>query len=202
MKLQTLMILKILLRHVQDHSRLPAVYVSKHSCVWCVRVCVQCVCVALVTCACSVVCVPCAWWCLVWCVRCVWRGLARGKPPVCTFKTPPCVPAKRAHVFNMRAFCQYTRRRFQPTHERRERERGGEGGFSSLSFSLPFSFSLFPLLSSLSSLSATMTMITRPVGLSLCTHGSNLPECQSACILAHSVFGEHVHIMQETTVQA
>ena len=35
--------------------------------------------------------------------------------------------------------------------------------------------SLFPLLSSLSTLSETMTMITRPVGLSLCTHGSDLP---------------------------
>ena len=47
-----------------------------------------------------------------------------------------------------------------------------------------------------------MTMITRPAGLSLCTHGSNLPECQSACTLAHSVFGEHVRIMQERTVLA
>ena len=25
------------------------------------------------------------------CVVCVWRGLARGKPSVCRFKTPPCV---------------------------------------------------------------------------------------------------------------
>ena len=45
-----------------------------------------------------------------------------------------------------------------------------------------------------------MTMITRPLGLSLCTHGSNLPECQSACTSAHSLLGEHVRIMQETTV--
>ena len=29
---------------------------------------------------------------------------------------PPCVPAKRPHVFNMRAFCWYTRKRFEPTH--------------------------------------------------------------------------------------
>ena len=35
---------------------------------------------------------------------------------VCRFKTLPCVPAKRAHVFNMRALCQYTRRRFERTH--------------------------------------------------------------------------------------
>ena len=26
------------------------------------------------------------------------------EPPVCRFKKPPCVRAKRAHVFNMRAF--------------------------------------------------------------------------------------------------
>ena len=46
-----------------------------------------------------------------------------------------------------------------------------------------------------------MSIITRPVGsLSLCTHGSNLLECQSACTLAYSLFGEHVRIMPETTV--
>ena len=49
-------------------------------------------------------------------------------------------------------------------------------------------------------LSVTMTMITRPVGLSLCTHGSDLPECQSAWTLAHSLLAEHGRIMQETTV--
>ena len=67
----------------------------------------------------------------------------------------------------------------------------GEKGGSSLSFSLSLlSFSsLFPLLSSLSPLSATMTIITRPVGLSLCTHASDLPESQSVCTLAHSLFG-------------
>ena len=75
--------------------------------------------------------------------------------------------------------------------------RGVGGVLFSLSFSLPFSLSLFrrslsplflfspPSLVALSSLSATMTMITRPVGC-LCTHGSNLPESQSACTLAHS----------------
>ena len=35
---------------------------------------------------------------------------------VCTFKRPPCVLAKCPHVFNMRAFCRYTRRRFECTH--------------------------------------------------------------------------------------
>ena len=69
---------------------------------------------------------------------------------------------------------------------------------SLLSLSLPFSLSLFrrslslltfSSLSSLSSHSATMTMITRPDGLSMCTHGSDLPESQSDCTLAHSLFG-------------
>ena len=44
-----------------------------------------------------------------------------------------------------------------------------------------------------------MTMITPPVG-SLCTQSSNLPECQCAWAVAHALFGEHVRIMQETTV--
>ena len=56
-------------------------------------------------------------------------------------------------------------------------------GFSTFS-------SLFPLLSSLSSFSATMTMITRPIRLSLCTHGSGLSECQSAWTWAHSLLAE------------
>ena len=89
--------------------------------------------------------------------------------------------------------------------------RGGIGevlfSLSSLfSFSLPsFSFSLsvsslFPLLSSLSPLSAAMTMMTRPVGLSLYTHGSDLLESQSACTLAHSLFGRTCSYQK--TVQA
>ena len=153
MKLQTLQMLQILLRHVQDHGgltavhiskhspshhaktlsrsrsivdcaniqaftlklsqdygRLPAVHVSKHSCVC--NVCI--VCVRGVSCMCAVWCVRVV--CGVVCVLCVWRGLARGKHPVCRFKRPPCVPAKRAHVFNMHAFCRYTRRPFEPTH--------------------------------------------------------------------------------------
>ena len=35
---------------------------------------------------------------------------------MCGLKTSPCVGSKRAHVFNMRAFCRYTRKRFEPTH--------------------------------------------------------------------------------------
>ena len=39
------------------------------------------------------------------------------KPPVCTLKTSPCVPAPRAAcVQNMRAWCRYTRGRFESTH--------------------------------------------------------------------------------------
>ena len=110
---------------------------------------------------------------------------------VCTFKSSPCVSAKRPHVEHMRAFCQYTRRPFECTH-------GGvlnlsTGGLShspllllsflSLflrSFSLSLlSATLCSLLSALfSSLSVTMKMITRPVG-SLCTHGSDLLQRQS-----------------------
>ena len=44
-----------------------------------------------------------------------------------------------------------------------------------------------------------MTMITPPVG-SLCTHSSDLHECHCAWASVHSLFGEHVRIMQETTV--
>ena len=46
-----------------------------------------------------------------------------------------------------------------------------------------------------------MTMITRPVG-SLCTDGSDLPECQSAWASVHCLFDDYVRIMQETTVLA
>ena len=109
------------------------------------------------------------------CCLCVARLGARKNTPVRRFKTLPCVPAKHAHVFNMRAFCPHTRKRFEPTHV----EEGREKGFSSLS--RPFSLSLFLLLSlfrrslhsfsffSFFSLSATVTMITRPIG-SLCEH--------------------------------
>ena len=198
----------------------------------CVGVCAESVCGCVVLCfgVCGAVCaVVCAWCvCNVWCVcLCVWRGLARGKHPcvarlgtrknvsVCTFKTLPCVLAKRAHVEHMRAFCLYTRRRFEPTHGDVLNLHTGSLSLSSpslflssfLLFSLPsyFSRSLSLLSSLLSSLSATMTMITRPVGslsLSLCKHGSDLPECQSAWSVAHSLLGEHVRIMQETTVLA
>ena len=50
-----------------------------------------------------------------------------------------------------------------------------------------------------SPLPVTMTMITRPVG-SLCKQSSDLPQCQSAWASVHSLFGDDVRIMQETTV--
>ena len=66
-------------------------------------------------------------------------------------------------------------------------------------------FSFFSVSSQLSvflfSMRMTMTMIARPVG-SLCTHGSDLPECQSAWAVAPSLWGEHFRIMQETCVLA
>ena len=138
--------------------------------VWCeCGVCrVLCVCVEMVVCVVYVlrsVCGECG---------AAWNA---EKPLVCLLKTSPCVPAKRPHVEHMGAFCRHTRRRlnlhtetFEHTHGEEGREAGWwwveGGGFPSLSLlsCLPFS--------------ATMTMITRPVGLSLCTHGSNLPECQ------------------------
>ena len=123
---------------------------------WCVR-CVVVLCVLLVMC--GVV------WCGVVYVWCVWCG---------TLKTPPCVRSRRLRVYvqHMRAFSEYTRRRFESTH----------GGVS-VSFLLshlsvcPFSSPLFSSLFFLSSLlSVTMTMITRPVG-SLCVHTALACEC-------------------------
>ena len=137
----------------------------------------------------------------LWCVVCVVRLGTRKN----------CVPAKRAHVFNMRAFCQYTRKRFEPTH----------GDFLNLHtvrreavlFSLSLVPSLFLLLSlfrrSLHSFSFSFSLLFSLSNndndhsssrFSLCTHRSDLPECQSAWAVAHSLLAEHVRIMPETTV--
>ena len=100
------------------------------------------------------------------CCLCVAR-LGTRKTTVCrSKKTSPCV-GSHGDVFNLHA----------GRREGRWGEEGGGGSLLSLSLfpshflSLPsFSLSsLFPLLSSLFSLSSTMTMITRPVG-SLCVH--------------------------------
>ena len=138
MKLQTLQILQILLRHVQDHGRLTAVCVcvcvSVGVCVlvcvcWCVRcgVCAESVCgmcVFVFWCSgvlCCVVMCGCWCWCWcamcgVWCLWCLWRALARGKPP--------CEGSKRLHVQVQKRFCVYrqnarmcsTCARFASTH--------------------------------------------------------------------------------------
>ena len=84
-------------------------------CVLCFGAVVCCFCVAL-WCWCvvcvrvCVVCVRCV------CVLCVWRGLARGKPPVCRFKTSPCVGSKRLRVYRQNARMCSTCARFASTH--------------------------------------------------------------------------------------
>ena len=157
----------------------------------CVSLCV----VLVVVLVCNVRCVVCVVCGVCGVCGAVWHAEKKNRVyaqnlPVCRFKTPPCVPAKRSHVEHMRAFCWHTRRRFEPSHGdvlsihtgRREGRRGGggewvggwrggggergEGGRGSL-LSLPLLFSLPSLVFSL--LSATMTMITRPVG-SPCVH--------------------------------
>ena len=122
----------------------------------------------------------------------------------------------------MRAFSRYTRRRLERTH-------GGvlnlhTEGFSAFSvfldFCLSFLFSLFsPSLSLLSSLLTSLSSFSllslslvfslstddndhSSSRLSLCTHGSDLRECRSACALAHSLSGEHVRFMEETNMFA
>ena len=139
----------------QDHGRLSIVH-----CV-CVCVCVVCVCVDMVVRMCMCMCM-CGVWCgvVLFCV--VWLLGMRKNPPcvdskrlrecvqdasVCTGKTPACV----GHA----GVPRYTRKRFESTH----------GGFFRL-LCLSCSLSVFLALSSLS---ATMTMITCPVG-SLCVH--------------------------------
>ena len=194
-------------------------------CVLCFGVVVCCVVMCVgVQCVVSGVCGVSAW--CVLCVRCgvcgVWRGLAREKLPVCRFQTPPCVPAKRAHVFNMCAWCRHTRRRFEHYTWRRFEPTEPLSLSPSLSlvpsFSLPsfssFSLSLVLFLRSLPSLffsfsfSALFSSLSNndndhsSSGLSLCTHGSDLPECQSAWASVHSLFGDYVRTMQETTVLA
>ena len=73
--------------------------------------------------------------CVVCVVCCVARLGTRKLPCVslktvsmCTFKTLPCEPAKRAHVEHMRAFCQYTRKHFASTERRRFEPTHGEEG--------------------------------------------------------------------------
>ena len=82
-------------------------------CVWC--------------CVCGVVC--------VWCGVCCWPVCMFKNASVCTFKTPPCEDSKRPRVYghharmcyHMRAWCRYTRGRFECTHGREGRGRGRGG---------------------------------------------------------------------------
>ena len=76
---------------------------------------------------CMVLCVLC---CVVCCVVCcVWWCVAR----LGTQKKPPCVDSKRPRVYrhhahmcyHMRAWCRYTRGRFESTEGEKRRERGG-----------------------------------------------------------------------------
>ena len=174
-------------------------------CALCVCVCV-CVCVvSCVVCGCACgMCVLCfggVWCVVVCCVVCgVWC--------VCVARLDiPCAGSNRlknASVFNMRAFCRHTRKRFEPTHGDFLNLHGVEGGrrgflisLSSLSLSLvPFSFSALSSPALFSSLSVTMTMIIRPVGF-LCTQSSDLPECQCAWASVHSLLAEHIRSMQK-----
>ena len=78
---------------------------------WCVcvgvcgGVCAESVCgdVGFVFWCCGVLCFLVCCVCGVVCVVCVWRGLARGKPDVCGFKTSPCVGSKRIRVYRQNA---------------------------------------------------------------------------------------------------
>ena len=164
-------------------------------CVWCVcNVCVVCVCVCCGGGVCSV---RGGVWCVVsvdWCVcvgagvgvRCVVCGVCvaawHTENPLCaSSKASPCVGSKRLYV-------QHAMLRFEPTHRR-------EGGsFSSLLYlclALSFSLSLVPssfspfvlfLLLFLYSLLSDSDNDHSSNRLSLCTHGSDLPAGQSACL--------------------
>ena len=129
--------------------------------------------------------------CFVWCMCVVWHAenpsVCAFKTPVCTQKTPAC--STHAGVFGVHTeACRiYTRKGLPP----------------SLSFLLSLFFLSFLLfsLSLFSSLSNNLNDHSSS-RLSLCTQGSDMPECQSACLSVHSLFGEHVRIMQESTVLA
>ena len=93
----------------------------------CVAVCCGCVwllwcwwcCCGLCVCVCVVVCVVvcgCVWLFVVSVCGAAWHAEPLPLLTVCTFKTPPCVPATRPHVDHMRTCCRYTRRRFESTH--------------------------------------------------------------------------------------
>ena len=111
----------------------------------CVVVCVVWLC-GVMSCWRVVVNMWLCWWCVCGVCECVECGTAWcaeiprahvQHASVCSFKTPPCVAGRRPHVFNMRASCCFTRRRFETTHGGvLDMSTGGGGG--ALSLSLPF----------------------------------------------------------------
>ena len=50
------------------------------------------------------------------CLVCVFGVRCVCETPPCALKTSPCMPAPRAHVSTMGAWCWYTRVRFESTH--------------------------------------------------------------------------------------
>ena len=122
--------------------------------------------------------------CVLGCVLCLWKAVGgvcgaawhAEKPSVCRFKTSPCAGSKRIHVYQQNARMLNTCARFAGTHggvSNQHMEGRGEGGGGWVRRgggrgSLLFLFSLPALV--VSPLSETMTMITRPVGLSLSVH--------------------------------
>ena len=139
---------------------------------------------------------------------CAWCVVAAAVVVCCVVWKKPCVGSKRLRVYQQNARMCSTCARFASTHGdvlnlHTGRREGvwGEGSLLSLSL-FPFLFLssfvlfLFPLLSSLSSLSVTTTMFA------LCAHSSDLPKGQSAWTLAHSLLAEDVRIMHETIVLA
>ena len=169
-------------------------------CVWCVW-CVYNVCVMCVMCVLW-------WWCVraVWCVRvCVFGGV--WCVVCCTVRCGVCADSVcRMCVvcFGVCGVCAWcvvcvarlgTRKNLSPFFLFLRSL--PSFSFSSLSARISFFLSLSLLVSLFVSVSSqlsvflfsmtmAMTMIARPVG-SLCTHGSDLPECQSAWAAAPSL---------------
>ena len=83
--------------------------------VYVLRVCVGCAFCVLVFWCCGVLCCVVCVWCVV-CVCVVWRGLARGKAPVCRFKKSPCVGSKGLRVYRQNARMCSTCARLARTH--------------------------------------------------------------------------------------
>ena len=100
----------------------------------------------------------CLWgvvWCVCECVGCgtAWcaENLLRAHVPhtsVCSFKTTQCVAVRRLHVFNMRASCCFTRRRFETTQGGVLDMSTGGGGEGALSLFLSVLASFFTSFSS------------------------------------------------------